>query len=108
MWRVINKEIISMTAEAALTDSVLRNWRYNVDRAGKFFASLSEEQLLREIALRKNRLIYLWSHLTAISDALLPLLGFRRKTPPDLDPMFVSNLNRHTQKMISAEVLNHN
>jgi len=35
-----------MTLETSLIDSALRNWRSNVDRAGKLFGNLSQEQLL--------------------------------------------------------------
>jgi hypothetical protein len=54
-----------MTLETSLIDSALRNWRSNVDRAGKLFGNLPQEQLLQEVAPGKNRLIYLWGHLTA-------------------------------------------
>ncbi|HWO35212.1 MAG TPA: hypothetical protein VNO32_40990, partial [Candidatus Acidoferrum sp.] len=63
-----------MTLETSLIDSALRNWRPNVDRAGKLFGNLSQEQLLQEVAPGKNRVIYLWGHLTAFNDALIPLL----------------------------------
>jgi hypothetical protein len=46
-----------MTLETSLIDSALRNWRSNVDRAGKLFENLSQEQLLQEVAPGKNRLI---------------------------------------------------
>src|ERR1700736_5706864 len=48
-----------MTLETSLIDSALRNWRSNVDRAGKLFGNLSQEQLLQEVAPGKNRVIYL-------------------------------------------------
>jgi hypothetical protein len=93
-----------MTTESSLVDSALRNWKQNVDRAGKFFAGLSEEQLLQEIAPGKNRPIYLWGHLTAVNDALLPLLGFGDKLYPELEAMFVKNPDR-TVKAISGKEL---
>ena len=83
-----------MTFETSLVDSALRNWRSNVDLAGKFFGNLSQEQLLQEVAPGKNRLIYLWGHLTASNDALIPLLGFGSRIHPELDLMFVSNPDR--------------
>ena len=52
---------------------------------------LSEEQLLQEIAPGKNRLIYLWGHLTAVNDALIPLLGFGERLHPELDAMFFAS-----------------
>src|SRR5436189_4991760 len=79
-----------MTLETSLIDSAVRNWRSNVDRAGNLFGNLPQEQLLQEVAPGKNRLIYLWGHLTAFSDALIPLLGFGDRIHPELDLMFVS------------------
>jgi DinB superfamily len=83
-----------MTLEASLIDSALRNWQSTIDRTGKLFGSLSQEQLLQEVAPGKNRLIYLWGHLTASNDALIPLLGFGSRIHPELDVMFVSNPDR--------------
>src|SRR5262249_3594078 len=47
----------NMTLEASLIDSALRNWRSNVDRAGKLFGNLSQEQLLQEVSPGRNRLV---------------------------------------------------
>src|SRR6266576_3589469 len=80
-----------MTLETSLIDSALRNWRSNVDRAGKFFGNLSQEQLLQEVAPGKNRVIYLWGHLTAFNDALIPLLGFGVRIHLEIDLTLVSN-----------------
>src|SRR5260370_22259814 len=83
-----------MTLETSLIDSALRNWRSNIDRAGKLFGNLSQEQLLQEVAPGKTRVIYLWGHLTAFNDALIPLLGFGARIHPELDLMFVSSPDR--------------
>jgi len=91
-----------MTVETSLIDSALRNWRSNIDRAGKLFGSLTQEQLLQEVAPGKNRLIYLWGHLTAFNDALIPLLGFGPRIHPELDQMFVSNPDRAVTTILSG------
>jgi DinB superfamily len=91
-----------MTFETSLIDSALRNWRSTVDRAGKLFGNLSQEQLLQEVAPGKNRLIYLWGHLTAFNDALIPLLGFGSRIRPELDQMFVSNPDRAVTNILSG------
>src|SRR5258708_39641610 len=96
-----------MTRETSLTDSALRAWKFNIDRAGKFFAALSEEELLQEIAPGKNRLIYVWGHLAAVNDAMLPLLGLGQRLHLELDAMFVSNPDRSLQKILSGEELKH-
>jgi hypothetical protein len=83
-----------MSTETSLIDSALRNWKQQIDRADKLFTGLSEQQLLQEIAPGKNRLIYLWGHLVAVSDALIPLLGFGERLHPELDAIFVKNPDR--------------
>jgi hypothetical protein len=94
-----------MTTDSSLIDSALRQWKANIDRAGKFFGSLSEEQLVQEIAPGKNRLIYLWGHLTAVNDALLPLLGFGKRLHPELDYMFISNPDRSVPNTLNGKEL---
>ena len=94
-----------MTLETSLIDSALRNWRSTVDRVEKHFGNLSQEQLLQEVAPGKNRLIYLWGHLTAVNDALIPLLGFGSRLHPELDLMFVSNPDRTVPTIFSGDDL---
>jgi hypothetical protein len=48
-----------MISEASFIDLTLRSWKANIDRAGTFFGALSQEELQREVAPGKNRLIYL-------------------------------------------------
>ncbi|HWN97934.1 MAG TPA: DinB family protein [Blastocatellia bacterium] len=62
----------------------LKVWKSQIDRADKLFGTLSSEEVLREIAPGRNRLLYLWGHLTAIHDAMLPLLGLRERLHPSL------------------------
>ena len=94
-----------LNTEDALVDAALRAWKQNVDRAGKFFSSLSEEQLLHEIAPGRNRLVYLWGHLSAVSDALIPLLGFGVRLHPELDAMFISKPDRALVEILSGTEL---
>ena len=80
-----------MSSATVFVDVALRGWKGNVDRAGKFFGGLSDEELLREVAPGKNRLIYLWGHLAATHDAMLPMLGLGERLHPELDALFVKN-----------------
>jgi len=80
-----------MSTEKSLIDSALRAWKSNVEQAEKMFGSLSPEQLEQEVAPGKNRLIYLWGHLAAVHDRLLPLLGIGERLHPEFDAMFISN-----------------
>src|ERR1700681_1999185 len=69
----------------------LKVWKAQIDRADKLFGTLSSEHVLREIAPGRNRLLYLWGHLTAIHDAMLPLLGLGKRLYPEFDVAFVIN-----------------
>jgi hypothetical protein len=94
-----------MSTEASLIDAALRTWKQNIDRTDKFFSALSDAQLQQEIAPGKNRLIYLWGHLTAVNDALLPLLGVGPRLHPELDEIFVKNPDRSSPDTLTGKDL---
>ena len=94
-----------MTTEKLLVDSALRGWKSNVERAEKLFGDLSPGELDREVAPGKNRLIYLWGHLAASSDRLLPLLGIGERLHPELDGMFITNPDKSVPLTVSEQSL---
>jgi hypothetical protein len=94
-----------MTTQKSLIDSALRGWKSNVERAEKLFGALSPEQLEQEVAPGKNRLIYLWGHLAATNDALLPLLGIGERLHPEFDDMFISKPDKFVQLTVSGQSL---
>jgi uncharacterized damage-inducible protein DinB len=53
--------------------------------------SLSDEQLAKEIAPGRNTGIYLFGHLVAVSDAMLPLMGFGDRLYPALENTFIKS-----------------
>ena len=81
----------------------LKAWKAHIERADKLFRSLSSEDVLREIVPGKNRLLYLWGHLTAIHDAMLPLLGMGERLHPEFDVAFVSNPDKSQAAIPSHE-----
>ena len=81
----------------------LAAWKTNIERADKLFSALTPEQLAKEIAPGKNRLIYLWGHLTAVHDAMLPLLGFGPRLHPEFDAPFLSQPDKAVHNPPSAE-----
>ena len=94
-----------MTTEMSFVDSALRGWKLNVERADKLFGALSPELLEQEVAPGKNRLIYLWGHLAAVNDGLLPLLGIGERLHPEFDEMFLSNPDKSIQLTVSGQSL---
>jgi len=57
-----------MGNEGSCVALALKVWKTQIDRADKLFESLSSEEILREIAPGRNRVLYLWGHLTSDSD----------------------------------------
>jgi hypothetical protein len=90
-------------SEQALVTAALSSWKGNIDRADRLFSPLNEEQLQKEVAPGKNRLIYLWGHLTAVHDRMLPLLGLGERLHPELDPLFITSPDRTIAKLPAAE-----
>jgi hypothetical protein len=81
----------------------LKTWNAQIDRAGKLFGALSSEETLREIAPGRNRLLYLWGHLTAVHDAMLPLLFLGNRLHPEFDVAFVSSPDKSRADIPSHE-----
>jgi len=72
-----------------LVKMVIAAWDTQNRQLEKLINTLSEEQLLKEIAPGRNTGIYLLGHLIAVSDALLPLLGFSDRLYPELEEVFI-------------------
>jgi hypothetical protein len=88
--------------EQALVASALGAWKSNLERADRVFSALSEEQLQKEVAPGKNRLIYLWGHLTAVHDRLLPLLEIGPRLCPEFDGIFITSPDKTVAQLPTA------
>src|SRR5580692_4898335 len=89
-------------SEQALVTAALSSWKGNIDRADRLFSALSEEQLQKEVAPGKNRLIYLWGHLTAVHDRLLPLLEIGPRLRPEFDDIFITSPDKTVVQLPTA------
>jgi hypothetical protein len=92
-----------MGNDGAYVAPALKVWKTQIERADTLFGSLSSEEVQREIAPGRNRLLYLWGHLTAIHDAMLPLLGLRDRRHPEFDVAFVSSPDKSRAGIPSHE-----
>jgi len=81
----------------------LKTWNAQIGRADKLFGGLSSEEILREIAPGRNRLLHLWGHLTAVHDAMLPLLSLGERLHPEFDVAFISNPDKSQAAIPSHE-----
>jgi uncharacterized damage-inducible protein DinB len=80
-----------VTSHKLSVEVAINSWRLVLERTNKAFSNLTDDQLLKEVAPGKNRLIYLWGHLTAVHDAMFPILGLGERLHPELDAIFVSS-----------------
>jgi DinB superfamily len=97
-----------MANEGLFVTGALNAWKTNIERADKLFFALTPDQLQKEITPGKNRLIYLWGHLTAVHDRMLPLLGFGPRLHAELDDIFLSKPDKAVQNVPSAEEIKKN
>lgn len=78
-----------MTNEV-MVKMVLDAWNGQVREANKLFDSLTDEQMMKEVAPGRNRGVYLLGHLAAVNDKMLPLLGFGTVKYPKMYDDFVT------------------
>ena len=89
--RESKERLVPMTSQELSVQVAINSWQLVVERANKAFSTLTEDEFLKEVAPGKNRLIYLLGHLTAIHDAMFPILGLGERLHPELDAIFVSS-----------------
>src|SRR5580692_6005701 len=94
----------SMASDEVLIQTALSSWEQVIKRVGTLCLSCSEEQLLVEVAPGKNRISYLWGHLTAIHDAMFSALRLGERLHPELDAVFITQPDRSTPLPTSAEI----
>ena len=92
-----------MTNEELYIAVALNGWKGNIERADKIFSGLSDQDVLKEVAPGKNRMIYIWGHLTAVHDAMLPLLRIGQRLHPEFDVAFISNPDKTQGEIPSAD-----
>lgn len=93
---------IALTNEELFALTAVNSWKQTLDRLDKGFATLSDDDLQREVAPGKNRIYYLLGHLTAVHDRLLPMLFLGERLHPELDEDFLSHPDRSRPDRVSA------
>src|SRR6267142_2923265 len=78
---------------------VVGAWETQNARLNKLLETLSDEQLMSETAPGRNRGIYLVGHLTAITDGMLPILGWGERLHPQLENIFVTQPDKAVAKI---------
>jgi hypothetical protein len=71
-----------------LVKMILDRWNATVKNCDDLFASLSDEQLEKQIVPGRNRGVYLLGHLIAVHDSMLPLMELGDNRYPELQAPF--------------------
>jgi uncharacterized damage-inducible protein DinB len=101
----LKERLIAVTSHELSVQVAINSWRLVLERANKTLSNLSEDQLLKEVAAGRNRLIYLWGHLTAVHDAMFPILGLGERLHPELDAIFVSSPDKRGAQLSPVKEL---
>jgi hypothetical protein len=75
-------------------EMAIKAWNVQISRASKFFDSLDDQSLNKEIAPGKNRVCYLLGHLVAVNDGMISLFALGERSYADLDEAFIKNPDR--------------
>src|ERR1700681_385952 len=94
----------SMASDEVLIQTAISSWEQVIKRVGTLCLSCSEEQLLVEVAPGKNRISYLWGHLTAVNDAMFSVLRLGERLHPALDAVFIAQPDRSVPLPTSTEI----
>jgi hypothetical protein len=70
---------------------VLEAFKSNLKRTTKLLNELSDKELQQEIVIFKNTGHYVFGHLAAVHDAMIPLLGLGDSLYPQLAEVFIKN-----------------
>jgi hypothetical protein len=95
---------VLMTPDQTFVAAAISLWQQVVTRVGALCLSLDEEQLLVEVAPGKNRILYIWGHLTAVHDAMFSALRLGERLHPELDAIFISQPDRSMPLPTSVEI----
>jgi hypothetical protein len=91
--------------EELLLKSVVASWKQTINRLDAKFKSLNDEQLQKQVAPDRNRVIYLLGHLTETHDRMLPLLGIGECLYPELYAVYGANPDHALADPLSANDL---
>jgi hypothetical protein len=94
-----------MTSEAIFIRMVLDAWQTHIKRTDELFNSLSDEQLMKQIAPERNRGVYLLGHLAAVHDRIPLLLELGNPLYPELWHTFVERPDKEVTELPATQAL---
>lgn len=83
----------------------LKAWNIQVNNTTKFFDSLDDQSLYKEVAPGRNRIIYLMGHLIAVNDTMISLFGVGERLYSHFDEPFIKNPDKSALAIPEASEL---
>jgi hypothetical protein len=94
-----------MKQNQIIVKMILDRWYALIKNCDIILEALTDEQLQKEIAPHKNRVIYLLGHLIAVHDDMITILNFGDKLYPELDEIFLKSPDKSISEIPSAKTL---
>jgi DinB superfamily len=94
-----------MTTNELLIKMIFDRWEALLKNADGIINTLTDEQLLNEIAPGKNRGVYLLGHMIAVHDDMLPLLSLGEKQHAELFEIFLKSPDKSVEAIPSVQEL---
>ena len=94
-----------MKTDQVMVKMVLDRWYSLIKNCDTVLASVTDEQLQKEIVPNKNRGIYLLGHLIAVHDEMIQILGLGDKFYPELYEPFLKTPDRSVSEIPSPKEL---
>ncbi|HET6992398.1 MAG TPA: DinB family protein, partial [Bacteroidia bacterium] len=94
-----------MTTNPTMLKMILDRWNASIKSCDTLLTSLSDEQLQKEIAPKRNRGVYLLGHLIAVHDDMVTLLDMGEKLYPELHKTFIDSPDKSVENIPSAKEL---
>lgn len=95
----------SINSKAVFIKMAISAWDTYNARVNKLLESLSDEEILAETSPGRNTGIYLLGHFVAVSDGIIPILGFGERLYPELDIIFLDSPDKSDHQMPSIAEL---
>ena len=94
-----------MNTNEIMIKMILDRWNASIKNCDTLLASLTDEQLQKEIAPGKNRGVYLLGHLIAVHDDLIRLVDLGDKLYPELYEPFITSADKVISEIPEVKTL---
>jgi uncharacterized damage-inducible protein DinB len=96
---------VIVTEKELVINMLIAAWEVQHKRFSAFLDKVTDGELAAETAPGRNTGTYLLGHLTAVNDAMLPMLGLGDKLYPEMEDTFIASPDKSGKTMPAASEL---